>query len=135
MSKEQEAQTVKAMNPEVKEKLLKALRSGRFTKGKNCLAQQKHSGEYLHCFFGVICELAVEEGVVSRVEGRTRIGYEGEGDPDIGWSYPPSSVRQWAGFGDSLFLEFDGRIQNVIILNDAYTLSFQQLADMVEEQL
>ena len=70
------------MNPEVKTKWLEALRSGNYKQGQNYL----HRGNDEFCCLGVLCDLAVQEGVV----GRTF-------DPDVdgggAWVYQDAEVR------------------------------------------
>jgi len=79
------------MNEQVKELWIEALTSGRFKKGRGKLAK---NGK--HCCLGVLCELAIEQGVdVHRTVDEDRlVRFDG------GASVLPASVRNWAGLPD-----------------------------------
>ena len=51
------------MNVEVKEKWLKALRGGEFKQGRERLCDLDDNS---YCCLGVLCEIAVAEGVIER---------------------------------------------------------------------
>lgn len=56
-----------AMNAEIKAELVERLRSGRYIQGKEKLAIKDDDGER-YCCLGVLCEIAVERGIITRVE-------------------------------------------------------------------
>lgn len=55
------------MRAEVRDELVKRLRSGKYIQGKEKLALKDDEGER-YCCLGVLCEMAVEESVVERRE-------------------------------------------------------------------
>jgi hypothetical protein len=124
------------MNPEIKKLWTDALRSGEYEQTTGTLhkinqvdGEEKHS----YCCLGVLCELAVKDGVVEskRHFGRDVGGYGPNGEV---W-FLPIPVREWAGM-DSGDPEVEyGEYVNLASLNDANKLSFTELADVIEQQL
>ena len=55
------------MRAEVRDELVKRLRSGEYIQGKEKLAIKDEEGQR-YCCLGVLCEMAVEEGVTQRTE-------------------------------------------------------------------
>lgn len=55
------------MRAEVRDELVRRLRSGEYIQGKEKLAIKDEEGERF-CCLGVLCEMAVEEGVIQRTE-------------------------------------------------------------------
>lgn len=117
------------MNPEVKKAWVEALRSGKYPQAKG----QLHNGEG-YCCYGVLCELAVEAGIVENRQYNP--------DAELCWydsvfSMPPVSVTSWAGFSPD-FPEVSvpesprTGLQN---LNDECDYDFDQIADVIEHQL
>ena len=56
------------MKPEIKKVWLKALRSGKYRKGRNMLMYKEH-GHKRYCCLGVLSELAVQQGVIKSFYG------------------------------------------------------------------
>lgn len=84
------------MNPAIRARWVAALRSGKYPQGHEYL-RDKTGGL---CCLGVLCELAVTDGVIPAPE---KVGdewlYVNEADddlPDIGTDLP-DAVRRWAG--------------------------------------
>lgn len=85
------------MNPEVKIKLLEALRSGEYEKGSNCLAYRGDQGmEY--CCLGVLSVVAHKDGICGPFEPHrgSELLYGIEDDH----AYPPLHVADWAGLSN-----------------------------------
>jgi len=81
------------MNPKIKRRWLQALRSGKYTQGKNVLHKIK-SDEY--CCLGVLCEIAVKDRIipapeVELVKNRRCYSYDDEA------RFPSETVLNWAG--------------------------------------
>lgn len=80
------------MKPEVKEKWVAALRSGEYQQGLNVLAHRDDEGAMSYCCLGVLCDLAVKDGVAVDVQS--------DADGDLTFegmeALPPSSVLNWA---------------------------------------
>ena len=109
------------MKREIADKWMEALRSGEYEQLKGGLANEKRTA---HCCLGVLCELAIEDGVSMRVaqsHGRKRF----DGLDNV----LPFVVRRWAGMATALG-EFDGGA--LVSLNDAGT-PFEFIADVIAQ--
>lgn len=135
------------MNPEVKAKWVAALRSGKYDQGRG----QLRSPDGYFCCLGVLCELAVAENVTNLIKvnqdypdylvGSFFAYYYGEQkDQEV----PPIEVRKWAGFNHNELpdLRVDDEeayggesMTEIVTLNDEEGYTFEQLADLIEEQL
>lgn len=88
------------MKPEIKKRWIEALRSGKYNQGKGYLCKDDS-----YCCLGVLCELAVEDGAISRpAPRRVRSGSSQVGGVvaygALGSDYmPPAEVYEWAGVG------------------------------------
>lgn len=150
------------MNPEIKTRWVAALRSGNYRQGKKKLAQQMtRTMPMTHCCLGVLCELAVEDGIIeamnhpSGASGQVR--YFGGPNNWKATALPPA-VSEWAGFGDERdSLRSDPKLLSVSLLdfrgqsvqravscseaNDGNTVddvaprTFEQIADLIKENL
>jgi hypothetical protein len=124
------------MNEDVKEKWIAALRSGEYPQTSGVLRDQTG-----YCCLGVLCEIAVKEGVASAWEP----------SPDNAWSFAygkqderdksflPPSVQRWAGVDlpspEVPVQIFDDEVGiSLSALNDRGT-SFEEIADLIEEYL
>lgn len=139
------------MNEEIKAQWLVALRSGSYAQGSGRLVAQQ--GDYAtHCCLGVLCEVAVDAGIIKRAQGRA--GYLedlGDGTPIVQNAILPEKVRSWAGLAsrsgslpeevavetESDYLdEFDiDSYIDLAELNDEAGFSFEDIANVIEEQL
>lgn len=102
------------MNQEVKKLWVEALRSGKYKQGKHCL--KTDDGRY--CCLGVLCEVS--------------------GQPyDSDWLGVPNDIVEWADLDTWLPEVIDGSRGRTKLshLNDASNFSFEQIADLIEEQL
>lgn len=119
------------MNEDVKRQWISALRSGEYKQGYQRL---ERNGEF--CCLGVLCDLAVKAGVVERVHGEYALGVVGfarPGDPEgPNASAPPWAVMEWAKIDSDSDLPM---VRSLINLNDIKRLSFEEIADVIEEQL
>jgi hypothetical protein len=116
-----------AVNPRVKALWLAALRSGKFKQGKRRL----RIGDQ-HCCLGVLCEIAVEEGIVERVQDSftEMYAYRGKGSGYEESSILPFPVAEWAGLG------VNPRAGEEVLaaLNDR-GVTFAAIADIIERDL
>ena len=118
------------MKKEVADKWVAALRSDVYVQGKDMLANEDRTE---HCCLGVLCEIAIENGVRVRVrtEGEEFTRYDGE-------SYRlPHVVKEWADmmFNDGRLFDEDTEDlppDSLAELNDS-GLSFKEIADHIEE--
>ena len=111
-----------SLNPNA-QKWVEALRSGKYQQGfqKLCTAEEKY------CCLGVLCEVAIQEGVISSYI-RT--------DP-----YLPEEVQTWVGLqssrGDYKIKHSDFNVESrnlADIDNDRNRSSFTIIADIIESQ-
>lgn len=114
------------MNPVIKEQWTTALRSGKFEQGRGAL---NSGGKF--CCLGVLCELAVAEGVVERVEFGESFRY-GADNEAFSYTYLPHEVVVWSG------VEYTGRMKgcpdSLATINDRGA-SFEEIADTIEQYL
>jgi len=119
------------VNEDVKRQWVAALRSGKYEQGRQRLEKD---GRF--CCLGVLCDLAVKAGVVERVHGEYEhgvVGFARPSDPEgPNASTPPWAVVKWAGMDSDLMAL---TIRALINLNDIKGLSFEEIADRIEEQL
>jgi hypothetical protein len=135
------------LKPEVKEKWVTALRSGNYQQGTGLLHYVNADKKDCFCVWGVLCELAVEEGVVKTYGSITGDYLYGPDDPRVNGSpaVPPPEVIEWA-FGPEVTsdikvtLEYDndsegGTRETLIYWNDDCDMPFDTFATLIEEQL
>ncbi len=116
------------MNPIIKAEWLTALRSGRYPKGKGRLVTD-NGGKKTYCCLGVLCELAVEAGIIDGVP-RTRVN-DGSITP-VG-VYLPDNVAEWAGI-ERISVSV-GTIQSKLGATNDETEDFEAVIKMIEEKL
>ena len=127
------------MNPEVKQKWIGALRSGKYEQGSEKL--RSVSG---YCCLGVLCDLYAQE---HNVEWEFRGNEETNLQPQDYWyfgdqsEFLPESVREWAElnlYNPILRVEDDDEMfevnEEVSTLNDE-GYSFSTIADLIQAQL
>lgn len=148
------------MREDIKARWVAALRSGNYRQGKEKLARQMtRTMPMTHCCLGVLCELAVEDGIIEAMShpygtsGQVR--YFGGPDRWKATALPPA-VAEWAGFEDERdSLRTDPKLLSVSRTdyrsqpiqkpvscseaNDGNTAdeitphTFEQIADLIEE--
>jgi hypothetical protein len=141
------------MNQEVKDKWLSALRSDKYKQTTGLL---NHNDEGF-CCLGVLCEIAVEDGVIEKVGNGSPDHIEPRPSEVIGYAdqYPngarytqydilPNKVKEWAGLdSQNPYVTYSHdpddphAVDNWPIsdLNDDFKLNFKKIADVIEEQL
>jgi len=148
------------MNSEIKTRWVTALRSGDFQQGGASLAiQVDQDVPMTHCCLGVLCELAVEDGIIDaethRYATSGKIRRFGDG---VNWANAqlPAKVARWAGLVDrydraqcdpTLYTVPDFWGSNIPLevtcskANDGHFTSgiqhqsFSEIADRIEENL
>lgn len=132
------------MNAEIIEKWVEALESGEYQQTTSYLARPTMTGGPIgYCCLGVLCDLAVKDGVIAepetvREDDQKLLKFDGD-TRDL-----PLSVCEWAGLVDSdVDLDIpenlaedvpDGRSQETAIaLNDSYDFSFRKIAACIRE--
>lgn len=143
------------MNPEIKARWVAALRSGDYKQGEGTL--RRVDGTVTHCCLGVLCELAVQDGVGRMVESKLnqdpssiiKVTFFGDRGDETSTDIPPN-VQAWAGLvSDDLedearypsnpeveWTDEDGNVgrQSLAILNDG-GVPFDKIAQIIEESL
>lgn len=119
------------MKPEIKKRWVDALRSGKYKQGKERLKRRGELPKY--CCLGVLCDLAVQDGVCE---------WKDEYDDDLGvacctptdesTSTIPVEVQYWSGL-KARYPELNG--VPMAVLNDSRGLTFDDIADLIEEHL
>jgi hypothetical protein len=148
------------LNSEIKTRWVSALRSGDFQQGKSKLALKEGAeSPMMHCCLGVLCELAVEDGIVEAENlpwgtgGEIRRFADGTNRAS---TQLPSKVAQWAGLrneGDMAMCDpylytipnpLNSNIPYSVTCSEAndgypsqgiYRKSFSEIADLIEENL
>lgn len=121
------------MKPEVKKLWVEALRSGEYSQ---CVGTLAHGT--CNCAQGVLCELAVKQGVVEKVsdivvDGNAMYMY-GSKESGFSWAIVPPQVIEWSNYSAYVWVKHNGNVRTIGFLNDS-GLSFLELADLIEEQL
>lgn len=142
------------LKPEVKDLWITALRSGRYAQGRGKLSTPTG-----YCCLGLLCELAIEEGVDLKKEVETVSYYDFTAGRDVqdvvvqydgSLNYLPVSVIRWAfaatpedlheaevwGTNDNPKVKDPASDSRVTLaeLNDG-GFTFDDIADLIEEQL
>jgi hypothetical protein len=109
------------MKKSIAEKWVEALRSGYYKQGRGCLSVNKK-----HCCLGVLCDIAMVEGIVDFKLGENYNYYDGM------CGVLPLAVSNWAGISTNT-----GNINHLnrtlADLNDSYDYSFNKIADAIEK--
>lgn len=88
------------MKKSIKEKWMAALRSGEYIQGSRVLARiivKPDSTEEIHyCCLGVLCDLAIKEGIITSYHDTWRQVIKFNGADGV----LPDSVAEWAGLQD-----------------------------------
>lgn len=132
------------MKSDIKAEWLRRLRSGEYAQGKTRLRVTTPEGEERYCCLGILCEMAVERGVIkSRPLAEDEYsGYEGTvyayGDGKISQSTTilPPEVIIWAGF------PHNGSLSPISPWTDPWDVAirnddgmpFSEIADFIEAQ-
>ena len=131
------------MKPEIKDKWLAALRSGEYLQGAHRLKRTDADGQTAYCCLGVLCDLAVKEGVIPEPVNIDLIndnpvwsyGITGEGDDrDSSWTTLPDSVQEWAGLHENDPVVGPSRLC-ISTYNDRHGLDFEDIADLIDRYL
>lgn len=114
------------MNKQVLNLWVNALRSGEYEQGQGALFY-----ENTYCCLGVLCDLAIKNGVDVLVEKNEDYTHNFDGQNH----YPPKNVLDWAGLDKKdPDVIHDGNVRSVALLNDEYDLSFSDIANLIEKE-
>lgn len=118
------------MNQEVKAQWIADLRSGKYPQGRGAL----RNSDGTFCCLGVLCEIAVDNGVLVRTE---LFKYRDADQRTIAGTLDDSSLMlEWAGLelgnGAGEFTTPQGKVERLTELNDRYDFTFSQIADVID---
>lgn len=130
------------MNPEIKKQWVEALRSGEYVQGHRTLARIDvqptdaipiEEMPVSYCCLGVLCELATKAGIVTKHRMGDEYWYNSSS------TYLPDNVVVWAGidsFNPNNPLVRTGKETTFLaVVNDSEGVSFDEIANIIEEQL
>lgn len=134
------------MNQEIKDRWVKALRSGKFKQGKDRLCGVTKDGKRQYCCLGVLSQLAVRSRVIG-APALTKIydpNDEAVSEARYGngeYYYLPYAVRDWAGLEEANPYAGDNKLSEWNDGDSARTgetfsaRDFDGIADLIEEYL
>ena len=115
------------MKPEVKKLWIDSLCSGEYKQGTGALHDNM---EDTYCCLGVLCQLAVNAGAdVSVQEVGAVTEYNETG------AYPPPPVVAWAGLSQPDPVVYIGAQQKTLAALNDEGQTFEEIANIIEEQL
>lgn len=129
---------IESMNPDIKKRWLEALRSGEYEQGREALCSD---GKY--CCLGVLSDLAVEDGI-AKWQAPQNYSYSNDYSIAGESAFLTDSIALWAGLSSvEPSVIFEGQEKCLHELNDGdfatnckrEPLNFNELADLIEEQL
>lgn len=130
------------MKKSIKKKWLKALRSGEYKQGKFLLQTPQYEAPPTFCCLGVLCELAVAEGVIPAPKRSTANDKMYYGDADDTCAALPEAVIDWAFLkrevqrGDKEnFRDPHVGAHHLSYWNDFGGKDFAEISDLIEEHL
>lgn len=126
------------MNPEVKDKWIKALRSEEYPQTDSCLKDDKG-----FCCLGVLTDLAIKDGILGdwfQLDDDTNSWAVTSTEDGISWDETailPHQVAQWAGLEsrNPMILPPDEEYHCPISDPNDSGVPFSKIADIIEEQL
>lgn len=117
------------MNAEIAKQWTEVLRSGKYKQGRFSLRRyDKKSHRSTYCCLGVLCELAVNAGIVTR----HRDGTYGRNHED---GTLPSEVRKWAGVHEPTGRLGPESPRTLAAANDSFNYDFNRIADLIEQNV
>ena len=114
------------MKKEIADKWVKALRSGSYRQTQSYLSV-KENGKYKYCCLGVLCQIALKEGVVKEYNTKCFAKIYDNCDTAL-----PTTVKHWAGMKTDLGF-VDGAASSLAYLNDRIGYKFSEIADHIEK--
>jgi len=114
------------MKQEIMKRWVDRLRSGQVKQGRNSLRR----GNGARCCLGVLCDIAVEDGVVEWKYDDEDTAWEvGAGN---NYAVLPEEVVEWAGMASDGCIAMPSGGASLVSLNDG-GMSFAEIADRIEK--
>ena len=120
------------MKPEIKERWLKALRSGKYRQGTGSLCYVNEDEQVCYCCLGVLTELYIQEHEDAKWSpmGGSSLSYKGEA------GVLHEDIRYWSGIlATNPMVEYNNERETLSHCNDDYGCDFNRIADLIEESL
>jgi hypothetical protein len=111
------------MDTQIKTLWLADLESGLIPQGQGRLGYKQE-----RCFLGVLCDIAVREGVLTKHQEGDEIWIYASEDEEFLYGLPPE-VRDWAG------IPLDETVYDLIEINDSSAFDFTEVAKLIRERL
>lgn len=132
---------VQKLKPEVKEKFLKALRSGEYKQ----ISQVLHKKNIGFCCLGVLSDLYLKEKKLEWIVPEFGLGLSFPNE-NLECKSLPQEVSEWCGFEKTdnrfpsniyieTYLRGNEQSCSLMFLNDNLSMSFEEIANIVEKQL
>lgn len=116
------------MKKSIAKKWVKELRSGRYEQGTHRLVDNDDK----FCCLGVLCNLAVDEGIGEWVRGSG--GWLFKTEFDVDGILLPREVMEWAGMNSFAGMLNNNTLDTLTDLND-FGKSFKQIANIIEKNV
>lgn len=132
------------MNEDVRWLWIDALRSGKYAQRRFYMSTfDGREGFWRHCPLGILCELAVQEGIVDYEDQKISFSDKRKNDYLLIRAYGaekaeillPREVLEWAELktADSPYLSYENSFNTVSSLNDSGEHTFEDIAEMLEK--
>lgn len=110
------------------------LQNGGYAQGKGKLRRAEEGAPDKYCCLGVLCELAVEQGIIEPAEINSYVGNYAYSSEMRSVSLP-AEVQEWSGLGSEMGMLATqvGDENDLASLNDG-GFSFAQIAKIILEQ-
>jgi hypothetical protein len=130
--------TALRMNPVIRNAWVDALESGNYEQDQNRLVTV-YGGSARHCCLGVLCELAVEAGILERnYDHESYVAALPDGSDAEYHSSLPEVVSRWAGLWTDdpvVDVDGDGTRHPLSNCNDVIGLNFTEIAQLIRTSL
>lgn len=129
------------MKPDVRMLWSKALRSSKYIQGRLFMtALDSRDGFFRHCPLGVLCDLAVQEGILDYEDRMLPLTLRNKRDYYIVRHYGeekvklslPNEVCEWAELSDNPVILHAQKYCRITELNDSGTFTFADFAAVLE---
>lgn len=124
------------MKPEIKERWLKALRSGEYEQGESALK----TNDDKFCCLGVLCDLYIKEKGLEWIAEKDKDAFSNDNgirNTIHGtWAYVPKEVQEWAGLSDqNPNVQLPQEKVSLGVVNDLRRENFEAIATLIENNL
>ena len=115
------------MDKRIAEEWCSRLESGKYRQGSGKLRQRSERKDKF-CCLGVLCEIAVEKGIVQLYKRATNVFSYGSDTIHL-----PRKVAKWAGMSEGAKVTYNKQKTDLMTLNDYEGLTFKEIAQVIRE--